>query len=146
MTVEATSLAAYVDLKQSGTDVGQREMVHLLFRKHGPMADFEASGHLPEMKLSSFHARRRELNKLKIVGIMPGTKIDPKTNKEVFIWGLVDEHDAKIYHPVDIITVRVNGESRTLKFSDGVLRAASRETLGAMIYNVVMDLELGLDP
>lgn len=116
-----TSLSAFSALNRSGKRAQVRETVIRLFNVHGPLADFEMQAVDPYDDIRSLMARRLELTKENIVGLMPYTKENPNTERECMVWGLVEKHLAVPYCLPDTIEIRVRGERSRVAFKPGEL-------------------------
>jgi hypothetical protein len=144
MTIEPTSSAAYAEYLASGNDTHQGKIICNLLRKHGPMPDFDLirlfTDMLPETLASSVRARRRTLTQEVVVGIMPHRVANPKTGKETEVWGLIKEHGASRYFPLDCISIRVLGESITVEFDDDDIQHIVPAYLGKFVKDAIDQL------
>jgi hypothetical protein len=137
-----TSMEAYRGVNESGAAGHIRALVYKTFLNNGPMADFEMQDMLPKNDLRSLMARRLELTTAdhgSVVGLMDFKVINPKTNRDALVWGLVKEHSAKPYHPVDFISVRIRGEHATAKFTDTDLHTLTAMQLGHYVFRLIHD-------
>lgn len=112
-----TQIAAYIQIQESGAAENIAQHMCEVYQANGPLADFEI-GKLMNNTSTCLLARRRELNKADVVGIMPYERENPETGQQCIVWGLRKEHGARRYWPDDLISVRVHGITRTMKIGD----------------------------
>lgn len=134
-----TQVASLAALESSGQRDRLTEYVLQLFKKRGPLADFQLydAGAENVYDRPTLLARRNELTAAGILGYTD-RKLIGHSGKAGKVWGIIGEHEgARLYRPEDKLFVRAENQHTSLKFPYGELRARTDEELGRLVRELL---------
>jgi len=143
MSEAGTSKAAYGETVASGDDAESRQEIIAALVARGPLTTFELEDALladfvPRPR-SAITARIDELQKLRIVGTMSEVRVNPRTNKECLVYGLIVQHKAKPRYEQDRIEVKINEQRYYRKFDYGAVAAMNATDIAMVVGELVLE-------